>query len=413
MSDYFASNLRKLRVNNNLTQEELADKLSYSSQNISKWEKGLSIPSLDVIKKLSIIFNNIDINKLLYENLIFNKYDIEKDLKYIKDNLFKFDKFDILLMYDLIEHMHSNSFVLKINNNNYNNLYISQMHGVFNDEVVNLILDGLVRLKSNLIVSDFSITGDDEDEIFIIAPFNYDKKILEKNIFSLEDLMKIVERIDKAKMLSYEEYSNMKQMLKIPTQTAIVLGIIEDFPHKNFSLEMIYNKSDVLVEKYKKSKSIKNTIRTSVYNLVRLGIVYKTDKKGCYMKHFYSEEYCLDKNEKLLKIYTKSLLKDLKTQIQIVDDEFNYKLKYIYQDNKLYVNGNKSNLNIYLDIYNINDFVSLFKDIDYTLTTLKNNGIINYFDCVLSDNYKELEKDYLVRFDKIANNEIIINYAMA
>ena len=65
---YFASNLKILRKNNNMSQEELANILNYSFKNVSKWENGLSIPSYDVLVEISKLFN-ISINELMEEDL--------------------------------------------------------------------------------------------------------------------------------------------------------------------------------------------------------------------------------------------------------------------------------------------------------------------------------------------------------
>lgn len=53
----FAEKLLTLRKANNLTQEQLAEKLDVSRQSVSKWESGQSIPELDKIVALSAIFN--------------------------------------------------------------------------------------------------------------------------------------------------------------------------------------------------------------------------------------------------------------------------------------------------------------------------------------------------------------------
>ncbi|MDY2902215.1 MAG: helix-turn-helix transcriptional regulator [Bacilli bacterium] len=42
----FGSNLKFLREKKNLSQEELAKKLQISRQSISKWEQGISYPSI-------------------------------------------------------------------------------------------------------------------------------------------------------------------------------------------------------------------------------------------------------------------------------------------------------------------------------------------------------------------------------
>lgn len=42
----FGTNLKALREKKNFSQEELARKLQISRQSISKWEKGISYPSI-------------------------------------------------------------------------------------------------------------------------------------------------------------------------------------------------------------------------------------------------------------------------------------------------------------------------------------------------------------------------------
>ena len=56
--------IHELRTKNNLTQKELADRLLVTSQAISKWENGRGIPDIELLQKLSEIFN-IDIAELL------------------------------------------------------------------------------------------------------------------------------------------------------------------------------------------------------------------------------------------------------------------------------------------------------------------------------------------------------------
>lgn len=50
-------NIMEFRRKNNLTQSELGQKLSISAQAVSKWEKGLSEPDIDTIKKMCEIFS--------------------------------------------------------------------------------------------------------------------------------------------------------------------------------------------------------------------------------------------------------------------------------------------------------------------------------------------------------------------
>lgn len=49
--------IRELRLENNLTQKELAEKISSTSKNIWAYENQISIPPLDVLIKLADFFN--------------------------------------------------------------------------------------------------------------------------------------------------------------------------------------------------------------------------------------------------------------------------------------------------------------------------------------------------------------------
>ena len=52
----FKDNLVYLRKLNNMTQEELAEKIDVSRQSIAKWESGETVPDLEKCKLLSEIF---------------------------------------------------------------------------------------------------------------------------------------------------------------------------------------------------------------------------------------------------------------------------------------------------------------------------------------------------------------------
>lgn len=52
-----SSNLKKLRKNAKLTQEQLAEKLSVSRQTVAKWESGEALPDLDNCILMSKLYN--------------------------------------------------------------------------------------------------------------------------------------------------------------------------------------------------------------------------------------------------------------------------------------------------------------------------------------------------------------------
>ena len=64
MSNYFAYNLKKIRKENNLSQEQLADELGVSRQAVSKWESGRGYPSIDSLKEIANYFS-VTIDELL------------------------------------------------------------------------------------------------------------------------------------------------------------------------------------------------------------------------------------------------------------------------------------------------------------------------------------------------------------
>ena len=60
----FNEKLQKLRTNENLTQEELAEKLYVSRAAISKWESGRRYPSIDSLKAIAEYFH-VTIDELI------------------------------------------------------------------------------------------------------------------------------------------------------------------------------------------------------------------------------------------------------------------------------------------------------------------------------------------------------------
>ena len=60
----FAENLKKIRKDKGYTQETLAKKLNVVRQTVSKWEKGLSLPDVDMLSKIANVLET-DVNILL------------------------------------------------------------------------------------------------------------------------------------------------------------------------------------------------------------------------------------------------------------------------------------------------------------------------------------------------------------
>ena len=79
-----ADNLKKIRKDNNLSQEQLAEKLGVSRQSVSKWESNLAYPEMDKVLQICQMFN-LNIDELLNQDI--------KDVKETKESKSNLNKF--------------------------------------------------------------------------------------------------------------------------------------------------------------------------------------------------------------------------------------------------------------------------------------------------------------------------------
>lgn len=89
IKDIIANNLISLRKSNGLTQNELAEKLAYSDNMVSRWERAEIIPNIETLQKISE-FYNVPLTSLITENSSNEKRSADKfqDIK----------KFSIILL---------------------------------------------------------------------------------------------------------------------------------------------------------------------------------------------------------------------------------------------------------------------------------------------------------------------------
>ena len=57
--------LKTLRKDNNLTQEELADKMNVSRRTVSRWETGSNLPDLSILVELADLYD-VDMREAFY-----------------------------------------------------------------------------------------------------------------------------------------------------------------------------------------------------------------------------------------------------------------------------------------------------------------------------------------------------------
>lgn len=125
----FIANLRKEKK---LTQKELADKLYITDKAISKWERGLSIPDIEILEKLSKIFN-VEIEEIIYgEKTNKTKKAIEEALEKEREKIKKSNQkkkkintiiFSLIFIILSIIILRNISFGYKIVNLPYNHTY--------------------------------------------------------------------------------------------------------------------------------------------------------------------------------------------------------------------------------------------------------------------------------------------------
>ena len=91
----FKEKMQNLRSKNNLTQEQLSEKLYVSGTAISKWESGKGYPNIDTLKDISKLFN-VTIDDLLSSDEIINIAKEEQKINAKKTNNFVYGLLDVV-----------------------------------------------------------------------------------------------------------------------------------------------------------------------------------------------------------------------------------------------------------------------------------------------------------------------------
>ena len=73
-----AKNITELRLLNNMTQLELAEKLNYSNKTISKWERAESTPDISILVEIATLFG-VTLDYLVKEESIDNVIEDTKE----------------------------------------------------------------------------------------------------------------------------------------------------------------------------------------------------------------------------------------------------------------------------------------------------------------------------------------------
>ena len=83
----FAENVKMLRKQAGMSQEQLAEKLGVSRQAVTKWETGAGIPDIENIMAISMLFD------ISIDDLLSNERDSKKvvETEYLYESITEYD----------------------------------------------------------------------------------------------------------------------------------------------------------------------------------------------------------------------------------------------------------------------------------------------------------------------------------
>ena len=87
----FCDKLQKIRKENNITQEQLADKLNVSRQAVSKWESGAAYPDTEKLIQISKMFK-VSLDDLINDNIDTTKINEKKKFNFMEAFNFAFEE---------------------------------------------------------------------------------------------------------------------------------------------------------------------------------------------------------------------------------------------------------------------------------------------------------------------------------
>lgn len=141
-----ADNLKIIRKENNLSQEQLAERLNVSRQAVSKWESGQSYPEMDKVLLICKLFN-YNIDELMNENI--------KEVEESKQSNINFNKaiqnfFDLITkLVDMITSMSPKQIIKCLLEQIVVCLFILLLFSMVREIICSVISGGLIGVVSN------------------------------------------------------------------------------------------------------------------------------------------------------------------------------------------------------------------------------------------------------------------------
>ena len=236
---HLGENLKKIRKDNNLSQEDLADKLNVSRQSVSKWESGLAYPEMDKVIQICKLFN-VNIDDIMNENIdeIKEKKEVKNKFNSYIKNFFDFSSKTVKMFFSMtfkekIKLLFEEaliSFIFFLIGMIIHNVFMSIIYNLFNMHTSNQIINQITYIINNLFENLSLIIL----IIVFVSLFIHIFKVRYLNYFHIVD----DENFDVLKEEN-EKLNNEQQKILIKDNKKI---IIRDAKDSKFSLVNIISK---------------------------------------------------------------------------------------------------------------------------------------------------------------------------
>lgn len=274
--------LKECRKKNNITQNEVADGLNLTRENISKWERGITIPGSEYLKKLSEILG------VTVSEILAGEYAVDKDAQsnqvicdIIDENKMRRKK--MLISFGIIIFVLLFLFFLYYFINNYNSIKVYRISGTSDNFEINESILVVSKEKVYLNFNEIESYNEDIKLMRLYYLQNGEERII-KESNKLSGMI-----IDDDGYAEYLSYDNVKYIidslyLKIITinnyEEIIKLSVKKDYSNDYFndvSKEIISNSTKQefnykIKDKYLKKFKYNEGLKTYIYN-------YKNNKK--------------------------------------------------------------------------------------------------------------------------------------
>lgn len=190
--------IRNIRSNLNLSMKEFAVVIDSKKSTVNSWERGLSIPKLDMLEKIAVL-GNLSVNELLYGDL--ENYVKELIHFYLKDDV-EISNENKTTIYNLkpifLKEKNIHEIVNLINKSEYS--YQDEM------KILSTIKNYIEKLTEDRTLSH------------MLGIYEYEREMTSKEVAKLLDipLKEYLNIKDGSIKLSFEEIKNMEKTLEVP-----------------------------------------------------------------------------------------------------------------------------------------------------------------------------------------------------